>query len=46
MVMMQLCEEKHCWLYDLDDIPSQELAKWIAYYQIQEENRKRNKENH
>ena len=37
---MQLCENKHCWLSDLDDIPGEELELWIAYHQLEEEKRK------
>jgi len=38
--MMQLASDKHCWLSDLDDIPSEELHLWIAFYQLEEEKRK------
>lgn len=33
---MQLAEEKGCWLKDLDNIPSEELSLWVAYYQIKQ----------
>jgi hypothetical protein len=39
--MMQIAAEKGCWLSDLDNVPASELAYWIAYYQLEEEKRKR-----
>lgn len=39
--MMQLASDKHCWLSDLDNVPSEELHLWIAFYQLEEEKRKR-----
>jgi len=33
---MQLCEEKGCWLKDLEDVPSEELVYWISYYEIKD----------
>ena len=41
MFMMQLASEKHCWLADLDDIPSEEIPLWAAFYEIEEEKRKK-----
>jgi len=39
--MMQIAAEKNCWLSDLDDVPSEELMMWAAYYQIEEDRRKK-----
>ena len=39
--MMQIASDKHCWLADLDNVPADELNLWIAYYQLEEEKRKR-----
>jgi len=39
--LMQLAEEKGCWLVDLEDIPSSELPYWIAYYKLKEKERKK-----
>lgn len=41
---MQIAAEKNCWLSDLDQVPSNELNLWIAYYELQEEDRKREKD--
>ena len=41
MNMMQLCDAKHCWLHELDHVPSDELPYWIAYYEHLETQRKR-----
>lgn len=41
-VLMQICQDKHCWLGDLENIPSDELPLWIAFYDL--EHRKRKKE--
>lgn len=41
MAMMQLCDAKHCWLHELDEVPSDELPYWIAYYEDLERKRKR-----
>ena len=38
---MQIAEEKHCWLKDMDDVPSEELTLWAAYYQLEDDRRKR-----
>ena len=38
--MMQLCDEKGCWLSDLDDVPGSELTYWMAYYEEKERLRK------
>lgn len=37
---MQIADEKKCWLSQLDEVPSEELQLWIAYYQLEEEKRK------
>ena len=33
MAMMQLCDAKNCWLYELDHVPANELPYWAAYYE-------------
>jgi len=38
---MQIAADKHCWLSDLDDVPSEELALWIAYYDLENERQER-----
>ena len=38
--LLALCEEKHCWLADLNTVPSDELPLWIAYYNILKKERK------
>lgn len=38
---MQIAAEKCCWLSELDDVPAEELTLWAAYYQLEEERRKR-----
>ena len=40
-VMMQIADAKHCFLSDLDDLPSEELTMWIAFYQIESDKRKK-----
>lgn len=42
--MMQIAAEKHCWLSDLENVPANELELWIAYYQLEEEKRKKEEE--
>jgi len=39
--LMQLADEKGCWLADLEQIPSSELPYWIAYYKLKERERKK-----
>ena len=41
MSMMRLCDAKNCWLHELDDVPSDELPYWSAYYEHLEMERKR-----
>ena len=41
--MMQLCKEKNCWLKDLDDVPSIEFQLWMAFYELEEQEYKRQK---
>lgn len=38
---MQIAAEKCCWLVDLDDVPSEELTLWAAYYELEAERRKK-----
>ena len=40
---MQIAADKHCWLSDLDGVPSSELALWMAYYSLENERAERAK---
>ena len=41
LAMMQLCDNKGCWLKDLDDVPADELPYWGAYFDWLDKKRKR-----
>ena len=41
MAMMRLCDAKNCWLYELEDVPSEELPYWVAYYEDLDRQRKK-----
>ena len=38
---MQLCREKNCWLKDLEDVPAEELEYWLAFYELEDIERKK-----
>lgn len=42
--MMQMCEEKGCWLVDLQDVPAAEYNLWMAYYDWKAKEAKRSKQ--
>lgn len=44
--MMALADQKKCWLVDLESVPSDELAYWLAFYELRKEHIDRESRKH